>query len=76
MAFSALASGFSARSAEHRADILRIWLCPILKFRSLVFVNAVKPKLNLHVLLETIHMFFFRLPIDAIGACLNSPFVP
>lgn len=57
MSFSALASGFSAKYAEYRADILRISFCLMLKFRSLAIANAVVPKLQPHVLLKTIHMF-------------------
>lgn len=60
MVFSALASGFSARHAEYHVTILRIWFCLMLKFRSLALANAVVPKLTPHVLLKTIHMFFFR----------------
>jgi hypothetical protein len=58
MSFSALASGFSAKYAEYRADILRISFCLMLKFRSLAIANAVVPKLQPHVLLKTIHMFY------------------
>lgn len=52
MIYSALASEFSAKYAEYRADILRIWFRLMLKFSSPAFANAVAPKLHSHALLS------------------------